>query len=144
MAYKDEDLSLSFMLWVRANLRPLHHINMGVLRNKSGLGFSLTQSIKERERVVFIPYKPSLINQTACIVLHVVESQTNILGFNAGRNWITPRNIIGIGYVLYKIRKLDFQASQEAKKGGNNRDKLFSLKKESQVSWVHCVLSVGK
>ena len=36
-----------FMLWVRANPRPLFPTAMGVLVWRSGLGFALTQSIKK-------------------------------------------------------------------------------------------------
>ena len=43
-----------FMLWVRANPRPLFPTAMGVLVWRSGLGFALTQSIK---KLGFCPLK---------------------------------------------------------------------------------------
>ena len=60
-----------FMLWVRANPRPLHHINMGGPQEQKWPRIC-SNSKHEGERLVFIPYKPSLINQTTC--------KLNILG----------------------------------------------------------------
>ena len=46
-----------FMLWVRANPRPLFPTAMGVLVWRSGLGFALTQSIK---KLVFLHWREQI------------------------------------------------------------------------------------
>ena len=53
------------MLWVRANPRPLRHINMGGPQEQKWPRIC-SNSKHEGERLVFIPYKPSLTNQTTC------------------------------------------------------------------------------